>query len=363
MGSYKLLTIDGSFGEGGGQILRNAIALSLLDRKGIRITNIRANRKNPGLRPQHLSTVLAARQICDADVDGVKIGSREVVFIPGEVRGGEYEIDIGTAGSVTLLLQGILAPLLSAGESSVVRIIGGTDVPWSPPVDYMNNIMFPVLREMGANLGFELLRRGFYPKGGGKIEVRIEPSSLNAVEFVREEEETLEIQGIAFASNLRDQIPERMRGSAVAELRRTLGNDYEIEIQVKEDIGFTPGTGITLWAVGRSLGKKGSGNVIGRFVRMGASARGERGVRAEDVGKQAANKLVREIQGYGGLDIHAADQLPVFSPLIDPRDKGSKLYYTVRKITPHLRTVLWLFEKFGISTSTLFTDGCFHVMV
>ncbi|MCK4613874.1 MAG: RNA 3'-terminal phosphate cyclase [Thermoplasmata archaeon] len=348
----SILTIDGSFGEGGGQILRNALALSVLAGKGIRITDIRANRKNPGLRPQHLASVKGAALISNAVVEGAEIGSREVLFKPRRVTGGEYTIDIGTAGSITLLLQSLLPPLLSAPAESNLRITGGTDVPWSPPVDYLHFVFFPIIREMGAGVELTLLKRGFYPKGGGEVEVRIKPSRLLSSEFLPPENGAFAVRGRAFASNLPDHILERMTDAAERELKYRFGNEVEVEIEVTVDNGIGPGTGITLWT-------KGAG---GRFCRLGASAKGERGIKAEEVGGFAAQRLIREIEGKGGLDIHAGDQLPVFTPLIDMGGKETRLHFTVREITPHLRTSLWVLEQFGYTTSTLYLDG-FHIML
>ncbi len=167
-----MIDIDGSHGEGGGQIVRTAVSLSAIYKEPVRITNIRAGRDKPGLRPQHLCAVDAARQVTDGRADGLEIGSKEIAFIPGEIISGTYNFDIGTAGSVHLLLQTLVPIALSCGQKFVFRARGGTDVPFSPPADYFRRVYVHNLRAMGYDIEYELLRRGCYPKGGGKVEVR-----------------------------------------------------------------------------------------------------------------------------------------------------------------------------------------------
>ncbi len=171
-----MITIDGSFGEGGGQIVRSSLALSMVTGKPVTINNVRARRDKPGLKRQHLTAVQAAARVCDAVVQGDSLGSTELVFEPGPVKPGEYQFRIGTAGSTTLVLQTILPALWMAGAPSSVRLEGGTHNPFAPPFDFLRNAYLPLAARMGLAAHLQLQRPGFYPAGGGKIEVRIEPS-------------------------------------------------------------------------------------------------------------------------------------------------------------------------------------------
>ena len=168
-----MITIDGQ--DGGGQILRTALSLSMVLGKPFRITNIRGKRSKPGLMRQHLTCVKAAQKMTGATVDGMEISSQELVFSPGGIRAGEYEFAIGSAGSTTLLFQTILPALLSAGETSSVKLIGGTHNPMAPSADFISRSFIPLLRRMGAELEFSCERLGFAPAGGGVISAEVKP--------------------------------------------------------------------------------------------------------------------------------------------------------------------------------------------
>ncbi len=340
MASTDILRIDGSYGEGGGQIVRNALALSVLTGRTVQISRIRAGRMKPGLRPQHLAAVRGAALISNAGVKGAEIGSMELLFSPGKVSAGDYEINIGTAGSITLLLQCLLPPLISVRERTTIRMTGGTDVPFSPPIDWVRNVLLPVLEQMGIKMELKIIRRGFYPAGGGEVEVRISGNDyLRPLRLERTTPGKIAIYGRAFASNLPSHIPERMAKSAEEILERVSGEGIEFNIENAQKKGAGKGAGITLWAEGKEES----------FFRPGASAIGERGVSSEKLGKMAADALISELKGGFPLDIHAADQLPVFVPLIKSRS-GPRLLYPVREKTPHLMTALWLLERFGFSS-------------
>lgn len=170
-----MLLIDGSHGEGGGQILRSSLALSLLTGRQVTIDAIRARRSKPGLRRQHLTAVRAATIIGQADVSGDRLDSRTLSFCPGAVKPGEYRLDVGTAGSASLVLQTILPALLLADGPSQLTLIGGTHNPFAPPYEFLANVFLPLLRRMGAKVEIELVRHGFFPAGGGELRARIEP--------------------------------------------------------------------------------------------------------------------------------------------------------------------------------------------
>jgi len=222
-----VIEIDGSFGEGGGQILRTAVALSCVTGKAVRIKKIRANRPKPGLAAQHLKGIEAAKIISGAEVEGLRLGSTEVIFRPGIVRGGEYRIDIGTAGSVTLIFQTILLPLLFAERESRVTVTGGTDVAWAPPVDYFKNVTLKALREMNAECQLQVLRRGYYPKGGGAVRLEVKPSEMRGVIFERLDEI---VKGVSHCQNLPEHVAVRQANSA-REFLEERGIRAEIKIE------------------------------------------------------------------------------------------------------------------------------------
>ena len=178
-----MILIDGSAGEGGGQVLRSALALSILTRTPFKMERIRAGRDKPGLRPQHLTSVTAAKEVSNADVTGAEVGSRELTFRPRTVQGGNRTFSVGTAGSATLVLQTILPALLRAREPSLVTLEGGTHNSHAPPFEFLSESFLPLLRKMGAKIEATLIRPGFYPKGGGRMTVKVEPSELGALEL------------------------------------------------------------------------------------------------------------------------------------------------------------------------------------
>ncbi|NOZ76814.1 MAG: RNA 3'-terminal phosphate cyclase [Euryarchaeota archaeon] len=307
-----MITIDGSHGEGGGQILRTALALSALVGEPVRIENIRAKRKNPGLARQHLKVIEALCEMTGGRAEGLAVGSTAVEFHPGRLV-----FDIGTAGSVTLLLQGLFLP--SAFSGSSLTLAGGTDVRWSPPVDYLKAVFLPAVKRMGIEARVEVLSRGFYPRGGGRI--RAEFSRVEAVSPIEmvHRGRLLEVRGRAFSSNLPVHVTERMARSAL----ETLGREATIERETSR--GPSAGAGIVMWAVYE--------NTV-----IGASALGERGVPADVVGRKAAMKLVEEMK-RGAVDSHLADQLIPFMGLA-----GGQSRILVGEMTGHAQTNIWVTE-------------------
>jgi len=313
-----VIEIDGSFGEGGGQILRTAIALSCVTGEEVRIRNIRANRPKPGLAAQHLKGIEAAKLISNAEVKGLRIGSTEIVFKPGRVRGGKMDINIGTAGSITLVFQTILLPLLFAERESVVRVTGGTDVAWSPTIDYFKNVTLKALKGMGIECHLEVLERGYYPKGGGRVELEVTPSGLRGKKFERIIEG---VEGISHCQNLPEHVAER-QAKAAREFLLEKGIDAKLEVQTFR--GFSTGSGITIWS-----GYK------------GGSSLGERGKRAELVGREAAEKFYVEFSNSSVFDSHLADQIMPFAAVARGLTE-----YTTSKITLHQKSNAYVIEKF-----------------
>jgi RNA 3'-terminal phosphate cyclase (ATP) len=324
MGS-KQLEIDGSYGEGGGQILRTALSLSCLLSRPFRIVNIRKNRRKPGLMPQHLMAVRASAEISGAKVRGDTAGSIELVFEPSGTRPGDYFFDIGTAGSTSLLLQAVLPPLVfSRGESSVV-LKGGTHVPFSPPYEYISKIFIPALEKLGIRLECQIKRYGFYPKGGGEIRVRILPASAVKGVNLTERGKNKIVWGISAVANLPSGIAERQKSAALAHLS---GIGVEGEIEVLRVPSFGKGTFIFLEAQAGTCA-------------AGFSSLGEIGKKAEAVGEEAARELIDYFLTSACLDPHLADQILLY--LAAAEGPGT---FTTSRITQHLLTNIKIIEDF-----------------
>lgn len=322
-----MIKIDGSYGEGGGQILRTSIALSALLGTPVEIYNIRAKRPNPGLQPQHLTGVQAAAALSNAEVEGAYKGSTRLVFKPGEVRCGALNIDIGTAGSISLVIQ-TLGPILALAPCQIkLTITGGTDVAWAPPIDYMKYVFASFLEKLGASVTIEVVKRGHYPRGGGKVLVHAAPvDSLKPVEapqFGKLEK----IAGVSHAVNLPSHVAER-QAKAARETLQSAGLDAEIKTEVRND-GLGPGSGIVLWATSDWK------NVVG------GDSLGERGKPAEAVGREAAEKLISVLKSGASVDPHMADMAVLYMALAEGRSVISTSEWT-----SHLETNIYVVEKF-----------------
>jgi len=325
--------IDGSYGEGGGQILRTAIGLSALTGRPVHVYNIRANRPNPGLSHQHLKAVEVVARMCNAECEGLEIGSTELTFEPDRVQPGTYEIDIGTAGSVTLLLQAPKIAAMAADDTIVLRVRGGTDVKWSPPADYEEHVNARLLNMIGYGYRFEIIKRGHYPRGGGEVEAVITPPEdglkpLKAVRFG----EPRRVMGVSHSVRLPPHVAQRQATSAAEILREHL--DVEITIRTETypkeiDTHAGPGSGIVLWV------EDDEGN------RIAASALGEKGKPAEEVGREAAQTLLKRLDTGMALDGHMGDQILPFLALADGPSE-----YGVTEVDPHLTTNAWVVRKF-----------------
>lgn len=306
-----MIEIDGSFGEGGGQIIRTALSLSAVTKKPIHISSIRANRPNPGLAAQHLTAARAVRSICRGTLSHCEIGSAEFSFEPGEIVGGKYEFDIGTAGSVALVAQTLLPILLSASKPSTVRITGGTHVMKSPSYDYFEKVFVPAISVLGAKVRSRLIRSGYYPKGGGEIELNVAPSKLKGNEkWVKE----TEIAAIIRISNLPVSI-------AVREKKIFVQNNIE-NVRILEEQG-EPGNAVLAWS-----------------GFLGAYSLGERGKRAEQVAEECLEELRKEKKADSDVDRHLADQLLIYASLAEGRTR-----FKTSEITSHARTNAYVISK------------------
>ena len=319
-----MIEIDGSYGSGGGQVLRTAVGLAALTGKSCRVFNIRAKRRNPGLREQHLQAIRAVSRFCNGKIEGVKLGSHEIEFLPGKIKQKEINISISTAGSVGLVIQSLLIPS-SQCEVNIKISGGGTWGKWAPPVAYLQNILSDFLKEMGYNFEIKILQEGFYPKGGAEVEVKTMPAKWKPLELL-ERGGILSIRGISVASLslVEKKVAERQIDAAskvLYEYCRILPS-----IEVKYSPSLSLGSGINLWMDTEHL------------LIVGGNALGEPGKKAEDVGREAAENLIREYEG-GGVDSHAADQLLPYLALARGKIKASR-------ITAHCRTNAFVIEKF-----------------
>ena len=318
-----MIEIDGSEGEGGGQMLRTAIALSALTGRAVRVHDIRANRPKPGLAAQHLCAVRGVAMICDAQVEGAEVGSTQIAFAPGTVRPGKYELDVGTAGSNTLVLQACLLASARCLDEMRLGIVGGTNVRWSPPIDFYDRLLFPKLASLGFQAQMVELRRGFYPEGGGRVEVRFQAPREVAPLALMERGDLLGVEGTCFSQNLPEHVCQR---AAAAVRKEMLGHD--VKLASARTAGPSTGAGVFLLARYEN-------------TMLAADALGERGVPAEQVGALAAKSLRQEMDGPGTMDVHAADQLIPYLALADGPSS-----FRVREMTSHLRTQLELVQKF-----------------
>lgn len=322
-----MIEIDGSHGEGGGQLLRMAVAMSAITHTPVTVNRIRASRPNPGLAAQHLAAVQAVAELASAEVDGLEAGSSRIAFRPGDLVGGEHAFDVGTAGSITLVLQACLPVASSARDATRLRVVGGTDVKWSPPLDYFARVFLHWIRRLGGHADLLSHRRGYFPRGGGEVELAAQPTSAWAPLQLSEPGPIERVRGVAHVSNLAEDIPERMRAAALRRLHGIQDAKVEARTYTAEDAVGQGGAAV-LWAeCGHTL--------------LGADALAERGKSSERVGEEAAEALQVELASGATVDVWAADQILVYLALSDRPSA-----FLVREPSSHLRTMAWLIPQF-----------------
>lgn len=338
-----ILEIDGSQGEGGGQILRTSLSLAAITGQPIRLNRIRANRPKPGLAAQHLTSVQAAATLCRAQVRGDILGSTTLEFLPTcPPQAGQYTFDVtearegGSAGAVTLILQTILMPLALADGNSQVILKGGTHVAWSPPVTYIEEVYLPTISQIGVQAKIELKAWGWYPRGGGEVELRVTGSKkpLSGLQLL-ERGLIQQIRGLAVVTELPAHIPQRMANRAKNLLQQA---HLPVKIQAVREKGIAPGAGIFLTAEYE-------------HSRAGFSALGRRGMPAEQVAEIAVQQLLDFHAQAVPVDPFLADQLLLPLALSSQNSK-----YRVATISLHLTTNAWVIEQFKLATINIEED-------
>jgi RNA 3'-terminal phosphate cyclase (ATP) len=327
------LVIDGSQGEGGGQVLRTSLALAILTGQPVRIEHIRAGRRHPGLRPQHLTGVRAAAAICGAHLEGDELNSQTLTFAPGgPARPGRYTFDVtevaqgGSAGSVGLVLQTVLVPLALADGESLLTLRGGTHVPWAPPVSYLEHVFLPLMAQMGVHAQLELARWGFYPAGGGEVQVTLAGRGGPLSPIVTTERGALQrIWGLAVVMNLPAHIPQRMANRASNVLAEA---GLQAQVEPRRLRGAGPGAGIFLFAKYA-------------HATAGFTAYGRKGLPAERVAEAACDEFLAHHCSGAPVDPYLADQLVLPMALAEGESRAS-----TSQVSQHLLTNVSIARRF-----------------
>ena len=324
-----MLEVDGSQKSGSGTILRLSVAMSAILNEPLHIYNIRQNRPQRGLRPQHLEAVLTAARLCRADTQGVQLNSGELWFYPSAIVGGNVEAEIGTAGSIPMLLITVL-PICAFAKTPVHLLVsnGGTDVAHSPTINYLDCVLLPVLEETGLKTSLAVHKYGYYPKGMGEVLITVQPNP-KLVSFRLEDFGTLtSVEGISVCTFLADRRVSERQAGAASEVLKSRG--YPANIRVVNDFSnsLQKGSSLTLWAK------------TDKQVLLGGDAIGELKKPSEAVGREAAENLLREIETQATVDVHLADLLIPYMALAE----GESVFLT-RTITSHLETNMWLTQE------------------
>jgi len=311
------LKIDGSYGEGGGQIVRSAVTLSCITKKPILIENIRKNRRVPGLRPQHLTAIKLLSKICNAEVQGLNAGSTTIKFLPKNVENNTLSEDIGTAGSISLILQ-VLIPAVSISKKSLeLSIIGGTDVPWSPTSNYTKYVLSEAYSRMGINFSMEITRRGYYPKGGGHVKVKVNPlKKLKPISLTKRKTKSVKLY-----CSYSDLSYERIKNEVEQAENFLKDANFSIESEIKQEMALNKGGSMLLYSLD-------SDSIMG-----------------SDGLTDTATKLAKSIsenfiRNNLGVDNHLSDMLILPASLIDETS-----FFRIKEITKHLETNLYVTSK------------------
>jgi len=311
----NFLKINGGHGEGGGQIIRSAIALSCITKKPIHLENIRKNRKISGLRPQHLTAITILQKIANAKVIGAEIGSTELKFIPGDIENLDLEADVGTAGSIPLILQ-VLIPVVALSQKKLdLKIKGGTDVLWSPSIDYTQHVLREAYSKMGIKFSFELCKRGYYPKGDGEINLQINPSNVKSISFSKRK--TNDVKLICSFSKLANEEIENKIKEIVKKLNAA---NLIVDVEIKSEEALDSGASLLIYSID-------DGSIIG------IDALYDKKTHDFDL------DIDKFIQSYS-IDDNLADMIVVPASLAN-----GKTIFQVKEITKHLETNLFVTSK------------------
>jgi RNA 3'-phosphate cyclase len=345
-----MIELDGSYGEGGGALVRVALALSALSGEEFKVENIRAGREKDGLKAQHVAAIKALKKICNAQTNEVDVGSTSLWFKPGKIKSGRYEFDIGTAGSITLFLQAIILPCLFAPAKVTITIKGGTCGKWQASVDYLQNVLLPLLRRFVEKIELRILKRGYYPQGGGEVVLEISPrfsvgdltllpllNQLNekVVKIRLEEQGILEqIRGVVnVSSELEEkQVAERIKSAAINGLNLL---KVPVTIRAEYNRSLSIGGEVVLWAVFSGVNI----DMINPQL-LGSDALIEKNKSSEEVAQEAVLELKEEIKSGASVDTHLADQLIPFMGLLP------ESIILVREVSDHVKTNIYVVEKF-----------------
>ncbi len=342
----NMITLDGSHMEGGGALVRVALALSTLTGQEFKVTKIRANRPEPGLKAQHLEAIKALEKICGAETNVITLGSTKLHYKPGKIKKGIFEIDIGTAGSISLVLQALLVPCLFAPGKITLKIKGGTCGKWQASVDYLQNVLLHYMQRFAEKIELKMLKRGYYPKGGGEISIEIHPRFpldifYDQRLFFEELEKKVpklnlkergDLQQIKGVINLSQELQEKDVGErikkAAEETLRNCGAPVNIRVEYAKTLSV--GGELVLWA---TFGEENK-------IILGSDALIEKGKSSEEVGREAAQKLLQEIKSDNNADQYLIDQLIPFLALLP----GSEV--RIKELTEHAKTNIHIVEKF-----------------
>jgi RNA 3'-terminal phosphate cyclase (ATP) len=322
-----MIEIDGSIGEGGGQMVRSSLALSMLTGKPFLLDNIRARRKNPGLQRQHLTAVLAAGEISGVGMIGASLHSSRLQFAPGPVQAGSYRFDIGTAGSASLVLQTVLLPLMLAEGHSELTLVGGTHNPLAPPYEFFALAYLPLLHRLGLHASVELVRRGFYPAGGGELRVAVSPATELCDFELLDRGDAMRHEARVIVAKL----PEGIAGRELDTLKSKLGWKKE-SLKIEEDrTSRVPGNAVLVVLEYQHVTE-----VIVSF--------GERGKRAEQVAQEAAEDTLAYLDSTASVGPHLADQLLL--PLGIAASRGHTCRFHTMPLTQHSLTHMEILQRF-----------------
>jgi RNA 3'-terminal phosphate cyclase (ATP) len=327
-----LLTIDGSTGEGGGQILRSALTISTIIKKPIRITNIRTKRNNPGLRHQHVTTIKLISKLFNIHIENAKLGAEWINILfdensenDSEINKDTYSIDIGTAGSIPLLLQTIIPSIAISQNDILIQLTGGTDVKFSPTIDYIKYVMKEAFSKIGILFDVDIIKRGFYPNGKGIVNIEIQKAkNLKSIDFCNFRE--INPHMISIAGMLPKHVNDRQISSALSNLEKNgiMCEKYKSSIENSS----SPGSSILVYSISES------------GIYLGADSIGEKGLKAETIGHNASKKFIEEFKFRACIDRHLADMLVLPLSFINEKSR-----YKISSISNHLLTNLEIIKK------------------